>query len=146
MKAGVDYTGVTVFFFCHDGKGNFLMHKRSQNCRDERGKWDCGGGKLEFGEDLRAAVLRELKEEHGCDGEIQEQFPASVRARESDGVATHWVTIGFLIKVDPAQVVNNEPEAIDEFGWFRLDALPQPLHSAIPLDISENKELLQRYS
>ena len=32
LQGGVDYIGVTVVFYCHDGKGNFLMHKRSKNC------------------------------------------------------------------------------------------------------------------
>lgn len=27
IKKGVDYTGVCVVYFCHDGKGNFLMNK-----------------------------------------------------------------------------------------------------------------------
>ncbi len=35
MKKGEDFTGVTIVYFCHDGNGNFLMKKRSANCRDE---------------------------------------------------------------------------------------------------------------
>lgn len=50
MKRGIDYIGNSVVYFCHDGKGNFVMAKRSANARDEHGKWDIGGGGLEFGE------------------------------------------------------------------------------------------------
>lgn len=50
MRQGFDYIGVTTVFYCHDGKGNLLLHKRSQTCRDEKGRWDCGGGALKFGE------------------------------------------------------------------------------------------------
>jgi 8-oxo-dGTP pyrophosphatase MutT (NUDIX family) len=50
LKRGVDYIGTTVSFIVHDGKGRVLLQKRSQNCRDERGKWDIGGGAVEFGE------------------------------------------------------------------------------------------------
>ena len=46
MKKGEDYIGVSVVYFCHDGKGNFVMAKRSENCRDEIGNWDIGGGGL----------------------------------------------------------------------------------------------------
>ena len=49
MKPGIDYIGVSTPFYCHDGQGNFLFHKRSQKCRDEQGRWDTGSGKLEFG-------------------------------------------------------------------------------------------------
>jgi ADP-ribose pyrophosphatase YjhB (NUDIX family) len=145
MKAGIDYTGVTAFFFCHDGAGKFLLHKRSQNCRDEQGHWDSGGGKVEFGEDLREAVLRELKEEYGCDGEIEIQLPAVSRSRVHDGVPTHWICIGFIIKIDPTEAKNNEPTAIDEIGWFKLDEFPEPLHSCVPLDLAENPEIFAKY-
>lgn len=38
MQKGVDYTGITVVFCCHDGQGRFVMAKRSNNSRDEAGK------------------------------------------------------------------------------------------------------------
>ena len=49
LKKGTDYVGVAVVYYCHDGKGNVLMHKRSSKCRDEHGAWDIGGGGVEFG-------------------------------------------------------------------------------------------------
>ncbi len=60
LKPGVDYIGVTTSFYCNDGKGNFLLHKRSKNTRDENGRWDPGGGQLEFGEKPEKGVLREV--------------------------------------------------------------------------------------
>jgi len=63
LKRGIDHIGVTVNFFIHDGDGNVLLQKRSKNCRDEQGKWDIGGGAVEFGEELEEAVAREVKEE-----------------------------------------------------------------------------------
>ena len=63
LKRGVDQIGVTVNFLVHDGNGRILLQKRSQQCRDEQGRWDIGGGAVEFGESLDDAVLRELREE-----------------------------------------------------------------------------------
>jgi 8-oxo-dGTP pyrophosphatase MutT (NUDIX family) len=60
MKIGFDYVGITTPFFCHDGKGNLLMHKRSKECRDEPGRWETGSGKLEFKVSLEENVLREV--------------------------------------------------------------------------------------
>jgi 8-oxo-dGTP diphosphatase len=56
MIRGIDYIGITCVFFCHDGKGNILLHKRSEKCKDEQGNWDCGGGALEFGEEFDQGV------------------------------------------------------------------------------------------
>src|SRR5690349_10561187 len=67
LKRGVDYIGVSCVFFCHDGKGNYLLNKRSNKCRDEIGNWDPGGGALEFGERPEEAVRREIKEEYCTD-------------------------------------------------------------------------------
>jgi len=100
MKIGIDYVGITTPFYCNDGNGNFLMHKRSNNCRDEKERWDFGSGKLEFGEPLEVSVMREMFEEYGIKGEIQEQLPAHSILRTENGVRTHWVAVPFFIKAD----------------------------------------------
>ena len=64
LKKGVDFIGVTCVFYCHDGKGNLLMHKRSSQCRDEHGRWDPGSGSMEHGETFLQTVRREIKEEY----------------------------------------------------------------------------------
>lgn len=129
MTRGVDYIGVTVCFVCHDGQGRVLLQKRSQNARDERGRWDNGGGALEFGETFEDAVRREVKEEFGV--EAQELIPLSVynNLRNQDGVATHWVAIPYAVRVNPEEVKIGEPHKVDEIGWFAPDALPQPRHT-----------------
>ena len=57
MEKGIDYIGVGVSFICHDGKGNYLMNKRSKNCRDEHGKWDFGGGAVDFSQENTVPVI-----------------------------------------------------------------------------------------
>ena len=48
-QKGINFVGVAVVYFCHDGKGGVIMQRRGQNCRDEKGRWDIGGGGVEFG-------------------------------------------------------------------------------------------------
>lgn len=146
MQPGVDYIGVTIAFYCVDGKGKFLFQKRSNKCRDEHGKWDCGGGRIEFGETVKEAVLRELSEEYGCTGEILEQLPAHESLREWEGKKLHWIALPFVVKVDPAQVKNNEPEKVDALEWFTFDALPSPLHPAVEVETKQYREHLARYA
>lgn len=147
-KAGFDYTGISTVFYCTDGKGNWLMHKRSKNCRDEQGRWDTGSGQLKFGEDPSDGVLREVREEYGCKGNLLEQLlPISV-VRTFDGKKTHWLAVPFIVLVDPKEVVNNEPHKLDELGWFRLTNLPTPLHSAFKKHILNTSRIavLQKYT
>ncbi len=145
MKTGIDYVGITTPFYCNDGKGNFLLHKRSRNCRDEHGRWDPGSGKLDFGVSLEENVLREVVEEYGCKGEIQECLPAHDIFREHNGIKTHWLAVPFFIKVNPKEVKNNEPEKIDEIGWFRLDNLPKPLHTGFQFSFTKFRENFDKY-
>jgi ADP-ribose pyrophosphatase YjhB (NUDIX family) len=145
MDMGVDYVGVSTPFYCNDGKGNFLLHKRSKNTRDEHGKWDTGGGKLDFGLTLEENVLKEVREEYGCEGIIQEKLPAYTSLREWDGKKLHWVAVPFFVKVDPREVKNNEPNKIEELGWFKLDNLPQPLHTALQYTLDHYRSFFEKY-
>lgn len=131
MIMGQDCIGVSTPFYCTDGKGRFLLHKRSQQCRDEQGTWDTGSGELEFGSTLEDNVLREVREEYGCEGKILEQIASRSILRTNNGKPTHWVAVIFIIVVDPTKVKINEPDKIDEIGWFTLDALPEPLHTGL---------------
>jgi ADP-ribose pyrophosphatase YjhB (NUDIX family) len=142
---GVDFIGVTISFMCNDGKGNFVLHKRSKNTRDEHGKWDFGGGMVEFGAGIEESVLRELKEEYGVEGKIQEQLPAFSMLREINEKKTHWVVIPFFVKVDITKIKNNEPEKFDEIKIFTLDTLPSPLHPAIEYKMKNFPEYFDRY-
>lgn len=145
MKIGVDYIGITTPFYCNDGKGNFLLHKRSTNCRDEQGHWDPGSGQLDFGVTLEENVLREVFEEYGCRGEIQERLPTHDIFREFNGVRTHWLAVPFFVKINPKEVKNNSLEKIDELGWFTLDNLPEPLHIGFRFTLMKYKNYFEKY-
>lgn len=130
LKTGVDYIGVTCVFFCHDGKGNLLLHKRSENCRDEIGNWDVGGGSLEFGETFEEGVRREIKEEYCCEVlDLKFVGIKNVLRKNHKNQKTHWIALLFAAKVSPSQVKIGDPIAMDELGWFSENNLPTPIHS-----------------
>jgi ADP-ribose pyrophosphatase YjhB (NUDIX family) len=149
MKVGIDCIGVSTSFYCHDQKGKWLMHKRSQNCRDEKGTWDSGGGKLEFGLTLEENVLKEIREEYGCDAVIEEQLPAITLLRKSpEGANTHWIIIPFILSLteeNRKKVKIGDPEKIAEIGWFTLSNLPHPLHSGFQKTIRVYQNTFQKY-
>lgn len=140
LKRGVDFIGVSCVFYCHDGNGNLLLHKRSCNCRDEHGHWDCGGGALEFGETFEEGVRREIFEEYGVEPIALKFAVAKNVLRDNNGTPTHWVAVIFTAQVDPAQVKNGDPFKIEEIGWFPFDQLPEPVHSQLLKQFNEVRE------
>ena len=86
-------------------------------------------------------MLREVKEEYDCDGVILALIPPISIFRNQNGIDTHWLALPFIVKVNPNQVKNNEPDKIEELGWFTLDNLPQPLHSALDKDIIQTNRI-----
>jgi len=131
MKKGVDYPGVAIVYICHDGQGNFLMQKRGENCRDERGRWDIGGGALEIGDGVIETLKKEVREEYGAEVKEYEFLEYRDARREHDGENLHWIALNFKVLIDPKEVKNGEPHKFDEIGWFTLGDLPSPLHSQL---------------
>lgn len=144
MKKGIDYPGVAVVFFCHDAAGNFLMHRRGQACRDERGRWDFGGGGVKLHESLASALQREVLEEYGTKPIMVEYMGLDECFREEDGVNTHWLIFRYKVEVDRAEVINNEPEKHEDLDWFTLDNLPAPLHSNLKEELEKYGEMLRK--
>lgn len=142
MKKGIDHIAVGVCYFCHDGEGRVLLSKRGVNCRDEHGTWDAGGGGIEFGHTAEETLRKEIREEY-CTDIIEYEFLGYRDLfRTIDGVQTHWVQLDFKVLVDPTKVQNGEPHKFDEIGWFALDALPTPMHSAWGSFLDKNREKL----
>ena len=51
--------------------------------------------------------------------------------RNNNGRKTHWIALDFKVLVDRNLVQNGEPHKFDEVGWFRLDTLPENVHSQL---------------
>lgn len=142
MKKGEDYTGVTICYFCHDGKGNFLMNFRSKNCRDEHERWDIGAGGLEFKDGVEETLRKEIKEEYCTDVLDFEFMGFRELHREHQGKPTHWIALDFKVLVDQSKVKNGEPHKFEKIGWFTLNSLPTPTHSQFPKFLDKNRSKL----
>jgi len=132
MKVGVDYAGITIVYFCHDGDGNFLMQLRGENCRDENGRWDIGAGALDTGETVESTLSREINEEYKTDVMHYEFIGFRDVLREHNGERTHWIALDHKVLLDRKKVENGEPNKFNQIGWFRFSDLPRPTHSQFP--------------
>ena len=138
-KIGIDEIGIAVSCFCHDGKGKYLLEKRSANARDEQGRWNPGGGTVEFGETIEDAIRRELKEEYCVDVLGHEFLGYRDVHREINGRKSHWILLDFKVLIDPAQAKIGEPDVIDELRWVTIDDIPTPMHSFFPAYLEKYK-------
>lgn len=129
LRKGVDFVGVSVVYFCHDGKGNFVMGKRSVRARDEHGRWDIGGGGVEVRDTVEQTLKKEIMEEYCADILKFEFLGFRDVHREHQGQPTHWVALDFKVLVDPAMVKKGEPHKMDEVKWFTLENMPLPAES-----------------
>lgn len=137
MQKGKDHIGITIVYLCHDGKGNVLLNKRGENCRDEWGRWDCGGGGLELGHSVEDTLRKEIKEEYGTDVIAHEFLGFRDVHRVQKGEQTHWIALDFKVLVNRSKVKNGEPHKFEKVEWFSFDALPEPLHSQLPFTLKK---------
>lgn len=140
MSPGADYTAIAVVFYCHDGKGNFVMDLRGPNCRDEQGKWEIGGGRLHFGEKVEDAIRREVQEEYCTEVVSMEYLGFREVFREQDGAPTHWVSLDFSVLVKPELVANGEPDKHEKVKWFTRETIPKNVHSQFPVFLEKYRE------
>lgn len=141
---GKSFVGVTTTAICHDGNGRYFFNKRGQNARDERGTWDFCGGGLKVGFTVEENCVREVQEEYGTTPlELTPIGYREIFRTDHDGHDTHWISIDFLVRIDPEEAKRNEPEIADEVGWYRLNELPEPRHSQFDIVIAKYRDILK---
>ena len=106
-----------VLIVSEDGQALFL--KRSKG-GDHAGEWCFPGGKVEDGETIADAAIREVKEEIGF---TIEALGLPHARRVSDGV--DFTTYLFRVKEEFIPRLNDEHSA---YAWAPPDDPPQPLH------------------
>ena len=106
-------------FLIRDGQ---VLLLRRFNTGYEDGNYSVVAGHLDGGEEVKAAAIREAREEVGIEiapGDLQ---VVGVMHRRSDDervdffvTATAWA----------GKITNREPHRCDQLAWFDLDALPE---------------------
>ena len=141
MKIGKDYIGVGcgALIIDESGEKTFLL-KRSNNSKNGRGEWNRPGGTVEFGEKLEEAVKREIREEVGVEIKILKPLGYTDHLAENE----HWISFGFLARVESGVPKNMEPDKHDEVGWYNFNQLPnnlaQPTEDGINQYLREKNE------
>lgn len=115
---GKDYIGVGVgAVILRGGKILLLLRKKAP----EAGCWTIPGGKVEFGETLEEAILREVKEEINAEGKIVAHLGVTNHILKEEGI--HFVAPRFLVEL-LGEPQNMEPQKHEAMEWFSIDHLP----------------------
>jgi 8-oxo-dGTP diphosphatase len=86
------------------------------------GQWSIPGGRVEFGEGLKAAVAREVQEETGLEVRVG-RFLGWAERMGDDPAPYHYVILDFAAEpVDPAAVPRAGDDA-DDVAWVPTKAI-----------------------
>lgn len=131
---------VSACAFVLDASGRVLLQRRSDN-----GYWNLPGGRLELGESVAQACVREVREETGLEVTVSRLIgvysdPAITSMRYPDGQAVQYVVSLFECRVIGGTLAHDHESL--ELVWFDPSHLPEPFspnHLPRLQDALENK-------
>lgn len=142
---------IAAYAVCVDDSERLLLVRIARGY-PEVGRWTLPGGGLEFGEDPARAVIRELSEETGLEGEIEEligidskHYAPSETASER---AIHAIRILYRVRIVGGELRDEVDESTDRVAWIDratldglalVDIVPASLRLAIPARVNPSQ-------
>jgi len=97
--------------------GKFLITQRPEDGRHNGGRWEFPGGKLDWGENPRESLKREIQEEIGIDVSVKEIFEISSNVY---GGEKHVVLLAFHCLYEEGKI---EKKDIQDYRWITPDEM-----------------------
>ena len=106
-----------------NARGEILLVRRQHPPKQD--EWSLPGGRVEFGETLRDALAREIREETGLEIDIVGLVDVVELVDHAGSDGAHYVLVDFCARAHPGEAVAASDAA--EARWFSLaatEALP----------------------
>lgn len=118
LKRRAKLVGAVHLFLIRDKK---ILLLRRYNTGYEDGHYSVVAGHLDGNEEIKAAMIREAREEAGIEIAAQDLRVVGVMHRKARDER-----IDFFLTTSrwTGEIRNQEPHQCDELAWFPLDALP----------------------
>jgi ADP-ribose pyrophosphatase YjhB (NUDIX family) len=119
--ATVGRTRVGAYSICRDAHGRILLARLSA-LEVDVGSWTLPGGGVDFGEQPDAAAVRELNEETGLEGEIDELAAVFSHVYRGSafaaGVDLHFIGIVYRMRIVGGDLRDEIDGSTDTCAWF----------------------------
>lgn len=113
-------TRVGAYAICLDDTGRILLCRLSA-IEVDVGAWTLPGGGIDFGEHPADAVIRELEEETGLTGEIEDLVDVFShvyrRSRAADGADLHFLGILYRVRITDGAMRDEVDGTTDAAAW-----------------------------
>lgn len=122
-------TRVSAYAVCVDGDRLLLARIAPGFTVGFDGWWTLPGGGIDHGEDPRDGAVRELQEETGLIGEVDElldvdSWRITYTDRAGEAVDYHGIRILYRCRVVGGELRNEVGGSTDECRWFARDEMP----------------------
>jgi 8-oxo-dGTP diphosphatase len=123
-SARIEVTRVPAYGLIQDAE-HVLLCRISDQIPDHAGMWTLPGGGLEFGEDPKAGMVREVFEETGFQVVASRLADIDSITAEIPGRAYHGIRILYHVEVIGGSLRNELHGTTDLCQWHRKDELDQ---------------------
>ncbi len=122
-------------------KGALLLIKRDRE--PAKGKWSLPGGRVEAGESLREALVREVREETGIDVDVDGLIGVAERIVRDDGGAIeyHYVILDYVCNARSTELKAGDDAA--DARWVPVGELPDLPLTAGLLEFLSDRGVLE---
>jgi 8-oxo-dGTP pyrophosphatase MutT (NUDIX family) len=137
---------ITACAFIHqqfDGVEKLFWPKRADTKKFLPSVYELPGGHIDFGEDLIAGLIREIKEEFGMTISVGDAFAAFTYANEVKG--SHSIEVVFFAKfTNPIENININPEDHSTYGWFAESELEEQFITSRPSGYDPENTIIRK--
>ncbi len=116
------FTASACIWHDFDGVKKVFLAKRAETKRFLPGVWELPGGHIDYGEDLKTGLAREVMEEFGMSvdiGDVVDVFTYINEVKKS-----HSIEVIYLAQfIGPLENIQANTEDHSDFGWFAADEI-----------------------